>query len=321
MPRQTYRRSRRIPAGRGVPWAAVEALAAALRKLGYAVADVAALAGDASQRRFFRARLADGRSVVACLYPEGSSTAADRDHAVQVWGCDHKLPLPQPLALGDGLTVSADVGDDDLERMLARAPGVAVARSLDALALFQACATDGAPTAPFDAGFFRRELAGFEDLAMPGGARLETAAFLDELAVRVAAHPYRLVHRDFHANNLFLHDDRVWAVDFQDMRAGPDTYDLVSLLRERAGAGLIPDPDAVARAAAARFLWPGGWERRYLECAAQRGLKVIGTFLRLAAAGRDSYLRYLPAVRRETGAALAALSAPRALQAAAVGEL
>ena len=300
----------------------MDPLPAALGALGFKVTGVSALAGDASQRRFFRIRLADDASVVACLYPEGGAGDAARDHAVQTWGHRLGLPIPRPVAISGILTVSADVGDTDLEQALARGHTETVARALDALAAFQGCAVDRAPTEPFNAAFFRRELAVFEAFAVPGGvARGSAADFLDALAARVSAHPFRLVHRDFHANNLFLHDNKVWAVDFQDMRAGPDTYDLASLLRERAGAGLISDPDAVARTAAPRFGWARGWEQRYLECAAQRGLKVIGTFLRLADAGRGAYLRYLPDVRRRTVAALAALSAPTTLRKAASGEL
>jgi aminoglycoside/choline kinase family phosphotransferase len=62
--------------------------------------------------------------------------------------------------------------------------------------------------------------------------------------------------------------------------------------------------------AAERLSWPDGWRLRYLECSAQRGLKVIGTFLRLAAAGRPAYLAWLPVVRARALEALESLGAP-----------
>ena len=41
-----------------------------------------------------------------------------------------------------------------------------------------------------------------------------------------------LCHRDYHSRNLMLHDRRLYIIDFQDARMGPDTYDLASLLRD-----------------------------------------------------------------------------------------
>ena len=41
-----------------------------------------------------------------------------------------------------------------------------------------------------------------------------------------------LCHRDYHSRNLMLHERRLYIIDFQDARMGPDTYDLASLLRD-----------------------------------------------------------------------------------------
>ena len=41
-----------------------------------------------------------------------------------------------------------------------------------------------------------------------------------------------LCHRDYHSRNLMLHERQLYIIDFQDARMGPDTYDLVSLLRD-----------------------------------------------------------------------------------------
>ena len=41
-----------------------------------------------------------------------------------------------------------------------------------------------------------------------------------------------LCHRDYHSRNLMLHEGQLYIIDFQDARMGPDTYDLVSLLRD-----------------------------------------------------------------------------------------
>ena len=59
-------------------------------------------------------------------------------------------------------------------------------------------------------------------------SREECRAIVEELA----AEPRVLCHRDYHSRNLMLHDGRLYIIDFQDARMGPDTYDLVSLLRD-----------------------------------------------------------------------------------------
>lgn len=286
-----------------------------LAALGVTAVSVTALAGDASQRRFFRAFLADGMTLIAALYPPGHEEQAARDHAVQAWGWERGLPIPRPAGRDGLVVVSEDLGDLDLDRAVAALGENALALALEALAAFQACEWRSLPTAAFDAAFFRQELVVFERhaLAPDAGLRREATAFLDDLARRLASHPYRLTHRDFHFNNLFLHEGRVRAVDFQDMRGGPDTYDLASLLGERGGAGLGADEAAWAERAAARLGWEPGWRQRYLECAAQRRLKVIGTFLRLATAGRPAYLAWLPGVRERAARALEQLGTPAGL--------
>ena len=291
-----------------------------LAALNIAPLAVAELAGDASRRRFFRVSLAGGATVVAALYPATLVGQAERDHEVQVWGWRRGLPIPRPLGRNGVVVASQDVGGEDLDRAIAVRGESVLDLALEALGGFQSCDRRGLSTPPFDTAFFRRELGIFEDLALPAEVRerREVSQFLDGLARSLAAHPYRLTHRDFHVNNLFLSEGKVWAVDYQDMRGGPDTYDLASLLRERGGAALADTAGARARAAS-RFGWAAGWEGRYTECAAQRGLKVIGTFLRLAHAGRADYLRWLPAVRERSLEALEALGAPEALCGAVAG--
>lgn len=296
----------------------VTSLGAILTSLGFEPERIEPLPGDASHRRYSRITLAGG-SVMACVYPEGAEAQAERDASVQRWGLERGLPIPPQLAASGRWVVSADLGDEDLERAIARRGDGVVAAALDTLGAFQRCAWGNLATPAFDAAFFRRELAVFEQLApVAESEREEVRAYLDDLASTVARHPYRLAHRDYHVNNLLLHGGRVWAIDYQDMRGGPDTYDAASLLRERGGARLLGETCWLSEMAAA-FQWPAGYERRYLECAAQRGIKVIGTFLRLAREGRSGYLEWLPAVARRTREALDALPAPRGVREAVAG--
>ena len=284
---------------------------AAARALGLEVASAEPLAGDASTRRFFRLTTAAGGTLVAAVYPPGAEAEADRHVRVQRWGLARGLPIPALTGAHGGVVVSQDAGRDDLEAVRARGDaGPGLEAALGVLAAFQACRWEDCPNPRFDAEFFRRELDGFEDayLGPDGGTDADTAAFLDVLAGRLEEHPFRLAHRDFHANNLIVEGERMLAVDYQDMRGGPDTYDVVSLLRERGGAGIGASEGAWVATAAARLGWDAGWQERYRECAAQRGLKVLGTFARLTAAGRPGYGRWIAPVRRGLAAVLPGLA-------------
>ncbi len=142
----------------------------------------------------------------------------------------------------DGLVVvSEDVGDLDLDRAVA-ALGGERPRARDR----GARGVPGVRVALPARGRVRCGVlpAGARGLRAPrscarGGARARRWRRSSTTSPRGwPSHPYRLTHRDFHFNNLFLHEGRVRAVDYQDMRGGPDTYDLASLLGERGAAGL-----------------------------------------------------------------------------------
>jgi len=52
------------------------------------------------------------------------------------------------------------------------------------------------------------------------------------MAECIADQPTVFTHRDFHSRNLMVDGDRLGVIDFQDALMGPATYDLASLLRD-----------------------------------------------------------------------------------------
>lgn len=53
---------------------------------------------------------------------------------------------------------------------------------------------------------------------------------LDSLAKEAHCYPKNLIHRDFQSQNVIIHGNRVYLIDYQGARIGPPGYDLVSLL-------------------------------------------------------------------------------------------
>ena len=124
--------------------------------------------------------------------------------------------------------------------------------------------------------------------------REEGAAIVRELA----AEPRVLCHRDYHSRNLMLRGDKLFIIDFQDARLGPDTYDLASLLRDSyvdLPWAVVDDLIAYFLALQGRAAEPAEFRRRFDLMALQRNLKALGTFgYQTAARGNPVYIQYMP---------------------------
>ena len=283
-------------------------LAALARRTDHDPVAVDVLPGDVGRRRYLRLRLADGRTVIGVFYPPEETDSRRRWNAARSLLKDR---LDVPLLIADdaaGSQILEDFGETDLaSRLLASASEREfwLARAADAAAVLAGIEDPGI-NAPFDAAFFRREL----DLAREAvfdlymGAPLEGHdrdahdAWADSLAAEISAHPRALCHRDFHGNNLFPRTEGVGAIDFQDLRAGPDSYDIASLLWERTTLEWMDEDRAartIERFTRSRALAPSAFRERFDRVLLQRAWKVCGTFARALAQGRgEIYRRYLP---------------------------
>ena len=125
------------------------------------------------------------------------------------------------------------------------------------------------------------------------------------MAEELANEPRVLCHRDYHSRNLMLHNGSLHIIDFQDARMGPDTYDLVSLLRD----SYVDITDRELDDLIAYFLAlktrdgaaPDAEEfrRRFDLMALQRNLKALGTFGFQTMTRRNTvYIQYMPRTLR-----------------------
>jgi N-acetylmuramate 1-kinase len=260
------------------------------------------LAGDASVRAYYRVAGADGRTQMLAYYPEEV-----RHQLVRFLGAYDAIAaharVPEVLQHADLAVLQHDVGDRTLFDVLHdnRADGIRWYRSaIDLLADFQR-AGDCGLNAPFTADFFFNELKMarefyVEQLMGGDGGALEPLMKL--ICDNVAHHPYVLCHRDFHGQNLHIDDDMIYLIDYQDLRMGPDTYDVASLLRDRGVARIIGDETELELLEhyAALTSAAGGVRRRYFETLLQRSIKILGTFsAQPILRGRMHYLDFIPA--------------------------
>ena len=150
--------------------------------------------------------------------------------------------------------------------------------------------------------FTKHFLEAYRGAQITPAARDALAAEYAAIAEELAAEPPVLCHRDYHSRNLMLHDGSLYIIDFQDARLGPDTYDLVSLLRdsyidftEPQVEGLIAFFLALREGQQATPDDPEEFRRRFDLMALQRNLKALGTFgFQTTSRQNTVYIQYIP---------------------------
>jgi aminoglycoside/choline kinase family phosphotransferase len=303
-------------------------LAKLARKAGCEPTTVELLPGDVGRRRYLRLTLAGGGTVLGVVYPPEEADARRRWLAARA-ALEARVRVPRLLADdAAGHQIVEDFGCRDLASLLLEEPARRpewLEKASDTAAAIAALPDPGINPA-FDAAFFRRELelareAIFDlHLRSPLSAdeRRTHDAWAEALSEEIAGHPKVLCHRDFHGNNLFPAGGSVAAIDFQDMRVGPDTYDLASLLWERTTLSWMTEE--AAGAVRARFCRAAGvpvadFRRRFDRVMLQRAWKVCGTFARALAQGKgDVYRSYLPGEIELVGRLLSSSGPDRAFR-------
>jgi aminoglycoside/choline kinase family phosphotransferase len=152
-------------------------------------------------------------------------------------------------------------------------------------------------------------LEGYRGVSLAPVARAALSEEFAVIAEELASEPRVLCHRDYHSRNLMLHHGRLYIIDFQDARMGPDTYDLVSLLRD----SYVDFSEAQVEQLMAFFLALRGerpgeateFRRRFDLMSVQRNLKALGTFgFQTITRANTVYIQYMPRTLRHVRANL-----------------
>ena len=288
-------------------------------------ARVVPLTGDASDRKYFRIIPVDGPSIVLALHA-GAIEFASLPFA-NVGGLMQQIPLPVPGILGHsdelGIVALQDLGDVTLQAHLgAASPSQHAALYRQAVALIEQLQRRGGELEsdaflPYRIAFDVEKLTweleffatyfvqGYRGVALGGPERAALSEEWRAIVHELAAEPRVLCHRDYHSRNLMLREGSLYIIDFQDARMGPDTYDLVSLLRDsyvdiadRELDELIAYFLALKRSDSAAVS-DEEFRRRFDLMALQRNLKALGTFGYQTVTRRNTvYIQYMPRTLR-----------------------
>ena len=295
-----------------------------LAERGISNAKVVPLTGDASDRRYFRVLLRDEPSQVLAVHP--GAIDFDRLPFVNVARLLSTLALPVPgiLAHSDPLGIIAlqDLGDVTLQAHLgAASPAEHKALYRQAVMLIATLQRRGvevqsAEYLPYSVAFdvekltwelqffVKHFLEAYRGAALAPAARAAVDAEFSAIATELANEERVLCHRDYHSRNLMLHEGRLYIIDFQDARLGPDTYDLASLLRDSYVDFTEPQVEELI----AYFLalkrnhdrlpdTPNveAFRARFDLMALQRNLKALGTFgFQTTSRNNTVYIQYMP---------------------------
>jgi len=227
-----------------------------------------ALAGDASNRRYFRIELTDATPRTVILMQLAEPEAFKQSEEAVSGASHHITDLPflnvhthlgragvsvPRLYYYDraaGLLYIEDFGDLTLSEACANAGAAEIEsryrQAIEMLIRIQSKATSPADPGclafhrSFDVPLLMWEFDHFVEYGI--GARQgkpmgedDRATMRDEfrkISELLAGQPRVFVHRDYHSRNLMVDGDRLGVIDFQDALMGPATYDLASLLRD-----------------------------------------------------------------------------------------
>lgn len=299
--------------------------------LGETGAIVLPLTGDASDRRYFRVIRPGQPSIVLALH--GQPFDIDTLPFVNVATLLEEIPLPIPAVLGHasdlGILVQQDLGDVTLQAHLGAAPAAEHAalyrqavgfidrlqrrgRELVSDRYLPYSVAFDAPKLTWELEFFVKHfIVAYRGAALTATERAALASEWAAIAEELASEPRVLCHRDYHSRNLMLLGDRLYIIDFQDARLGPDTYDLVSLLRD----SYVDIGEEDLEDGLAYFLTRQGrptageagreFRRRFDLMSLQRNLKALGTFGYQTAVRRNPvYIQYMARTLRHVRANL-----------------
>ena len=295
-----------------------------LKQCGWDKAKRGRLAGDASFRKYDRLEDARGRVVLMDAPPPQE----DVRPFIRIARHLHEHGFSAPEILGEdiaaGLLLLEDLGDDTYTHLLARghderelyvlAVDTLIALHRQPTAIPEGLAVYGMPRLLEEVNRLNTwylPLVGGPALPAPAVAAYEQI-WRDILPLAWKA-PTSLILFDYHVDNLMLLSGRpgikaCGLLDFQDAVAGPVTYDLMALLedaRRDVNPTLIADMKA-RYLAAFPTLAPEDFAVSWAVMAAQRHMRVIGTFARLKLRdNKPHYLVHMPRLWRYMDACLA----------------
>lgn len=238
------------------------------------------LAGDASARNYFRLFIGD-QSIIAMVYPENNSEEIKRIRVLTKSYIESGIKVPEIVGqIGDNILMQEDLGDVSLQNYLSDASKEEILKIRDdiQIVLEQLKNIPSGKTGfimdfgkmRFEIDFFINNFVNRFIPSWKSGKELreEILQKLEKISTKTI-----FAHRDFHSRNIFVKDNSLYLIDFQDSLLAPEYYDAVSFVF-----------DSYLEPGARELFFSIFNDKKDLEMeqiyltAYQRNIKALGTF-------------------------------------------
>lgn len=305
------------------------------KSLGSSRLEIFPLAGDASQRRYYRVVHLDESSVLMSWEPFNDAESYPFLSVHHLFNF-HGVQVPQILAISpaEGLILMEDLGDLTLERKFWESQNQQVIlpyykQALDELIkIHYSCSKEEGSSTAFSTQFdvrslkwemnytYENLLLKFCKIKISAAAAKELDEIFTDICLLLHEEPKVVCHRDYHSRNLMLKLGKMRVIDFQDARLGPIQYDLVSLLKD----SYVDLDENLAQNLLQYYLeqatlWgasPPEWDsffELYELQSIQRCFKACGSFASFYNHRKDvRYLRYIKSTMQKIKASLSKFS-------------
>ncbi len=277
------------------------------------------LAGDGSDRRWFRLQSGAGTLVLADHGLAAGQGPSETDAFIAIGRHLHRRGVPVPVIQAAepfaGQVIMEDLGDVHLQTVAARTPDPSARRGLYNRVIAALVHMSRAGTGGFDPGWchqaprydrqtiVEKEGGYFLEAYVRGVVGIAVATekilpALEHLARCIEPLEAGFMHRDFQSRNIMIAQDRIGIIDFQAGRLGPVAYDLASLLIDPY-VDLPADLQQALVDDAIRHLGLSapvaeGFKAGYGYCALARNLQILGAFGYLSQVkGKTGFAAYI----------------------------
>ncbi len=268
------------------------------------------IAGDASARRYFRLCASGRRAILMDCPPEAAEIGPFLSIAAHLKAGGLSAPDIYAHDSAAGFVLMEDMGDGLFARVLEATPGnerTLYSAAVDVLLHLHDCPLPAAGLPRHDPPCMAALISPVFDFYLPARASVDQTgpihAGLETVLAEHAPDADCLILRDYHAENLIWLPERdgiacVGLLDFQDALTGHRCYDLISLLQDTRRDVSRECSDAmIARYCSAAALPRSGFAAACAAQGAQRNLRILGIFARLArCAGKRRYVDLIPRV-------------------------